>query len=227
MRYPEFENILSEARINRYLSACNGNTKKAMTLYRQNLRVSQELFTMIGCFEVALRNAIDVHCGMLYGNNWLREGVSQDGIFSRDSCRITAACIKEAIRKIGDQCTHTKLVAEFGFGFWRYFFAGNNYNATGRCLLNVFPARPSSTKFNQFNHRFIFNQLATINNLRNRIAHHEPICFEPGYPIKSSAYSRQQYELIAKLFSWMCIDKSSFLYGLDHILDICNKIDAL
>jgi hypothetical protein len=99
MRYPEFENILSEARINRYLSACNGNTKKAMTLYRQNLRVSQELFTMIGCFEVALRNAIDVHCGMLYGNNWLREGVSQDGIFSSDSCRITAACIKEAIRK--------------------------------------------------------------------------------------------------------------------------------
>lgn len=30
-----------------------------MTLYRKNLQLSRELFTIISCFEIALRNAID------------------------------------------------------------------------------------------------------------------------------------------------------------------------
>ena len=44
MRYIEFENIMLRVRLNRYLNANAGNTKKAMTLYRLNLRLSQELF---------------------------------------------------------------------------------------------------------------------------------------------------------------------------------------
>ena len=59
MKYTEFEKTISQPRMSRYLLACNGNTKKAMTLYRLNLRLSQELFTIICCFEIALRNAID------------------------------------------------------------------------------------------------------------------------------------------------------------------------
>ena len=43
----------------RYVTACGGDTRKAMTLYRYNLQVSQEMFTIVSCFEVALRNAID------------------------------------------------------------------------------------------------------------------------------------------------------------------------
>lgn len=59
MKYLDFENILSAKRMGRYLSAVGGDTRKAMTLYRENLRLSQELFTIVSCFEVALRNAID------------------------------------------------------------------------------------------------------------------------------------------------------------------------
>ena len=44
MKYSEIENIFSVARMSRYLVACQGNTKKAMTLYRFNLRLSQEEF---------------------------------------------------------------------------------------------------------------------------------------------------------------------------------------
>ncbi len=38
----------------RYLTACEGDTHKAMTLYRYNLQISQEMFTIVSCFEVAL-----------------------------------------------------------------------------------------------------------------------------------------------------------------------------
>ena len=58
MNYVNFEQIISVTRMNRYLTACGNNSRKAMTLYRKNLHLSQELFTVISCFEVALRNKI-------------------------------------------------------------------------------------------------------------------------------------------------------------------------
>ena len=59
MEYLEFERVLSAKRMQRYKDAANGDTRKAMALYRYNLRLSQEMFTIVSCFEVALRNAID------------------------------------------------------------------------------------------------------------------------------------------------------------------------
>ena len=55
MRYNEFEDIFSAKRMQKYVLACGGDTRRAMTLYRYNLKLSQEMFTLISCFEVALR----------------------------------------------------------------------------------------------------------------------------------------------------------------------------
>ena len=46
MEYLEFERILSAKRMQRYKDAANGDTRKAMALYRHNLRLSQEMFTI-------------------------------------------------------------------------------------------------------------------------------------------------------------------------------------
>lgn len=226
MRYSEFENIMSSARMSRYLTACGGNTKKAMTLYRLNLKLSQELLTIISCFEVALRNSINTNC-MHLGNDWLRDGASSGGIFDSHNCRFTSQTINEAVRKLNSNYSHNKLIAELGFGFWRYLFASHQYTATGRTLLRIFPAKPTSTPAIQYNHTYIFNQLAKINDLRNRIAHHEPICFQLGTTVKHTVYSRQHYALILQLFQWMTIDEAALLYGLDHVNTICNQIDNL
>ena len=37
MRYKDFERIISEERMNRYVVACGGNTRKAMTLIGKKL----------------------------------------------------------------------------------------------------------------------------------------------------------------------------------------------
>src|SRR5690606_41882804 len=95
MRYLDFANILSTARMSRYLSACTGNTRKAMTLYRKNLQLSQELFTIISCFEVALRNAIDKHYVNSLGNEWLRSAATNGGIFDITRCMISYQTIAE------------------------------------------------------------------------------------------------------------------------------------
>lgn len=186
MRYSEFASIMTTARMNRYLVACGGNTRKAMTLYRKNLQLTQELFTVISCFEVALRNAIDITIRPTLGNDWLRDAASTAGIFDTPKCRLTRDNIIDAIGKLHTY-SHFKLVAELGFGFWRFMFAQNQFNATGRILLKVFPSKPTSTPAIQYNNTYVFNQLAQLNNIRNRMAHHEPICFLPGHSVKDTS----------------------------------------
>lgn len=227
MRYTKFEEILSPARMNRYLAASNGNSRKAMTLYRLNLKLSQEFFTVISCFEIALRNKIDNQCTLTFGADWLRNGAQPNGIFDNRYCRQTQQNINDAVRKLGNSYTHNKLVAELGFGFWRYLFAQRQYNATGRILLRIFPSKPTSTPTTQYNQNFVFNQLAKINKFRNRIAHHEPICFVQLQSVKDTTFARQHYGVILQLFQWMNINEAELLYGIDHIDKVCNQLDNL
>lgn len=218
---------MSASRMSRYLLACGGNSKKAMTLYRLNLRLSQEMFTVISCFEVALRNTIDKHYTNTLGNEWLRQGAAQGGVFDNWHCRQTAQAINEEVSTLANRYSHDRLAAGLGFGFWRYLFAQHQYQSAGNSLLRIFPAKPRSTAQTQYNQRFVFNQLAQLNIIRNRVAHHEPICFLPAQPIKNTTYARQHYGLMSQLFQWMNVDEAALLYGLDHINRVCGNIDAL
>jgi hypothetical protein len=218
---------MSATRMNRYLLASGNNSKKAMTLYRKNLHLSQELFTVISCFEVALRNAINNHYTNQYGSDWLRDSAANGGIFDTAKCRHAKDVINKAFTKLANHYSHTKLLAEMDFGFWRYLFAQPQFYAGGQSLLRIFPSKPTTTTTLQYNHTLVFNQLGKINSLRNRIAHHEPICFLPSKSVINTVYARQHYNLILQLFQWMNIDELSLLYGLDHITTVCNEIDSL
>ncbi|WBZ95797.1 Abi family protein [Chryseobacterium wangxinyae] len=218
---------MSEPRINRYLNAVSLDTRKAMTLYRKNLKLSQEMFTIVSCFEVALRNAIDRHYTNLFGPEWLKDFVLAGGQLDTVQSRTTKNIISNTKQKLGVSYTHPKLVAELDFGLWRYLFAKPQFLAGGQNLLQIFPSKPTSTPTIQYNHTFIFNELAKINDLRNRIAHHEPICFVPNNAVINTNYTRQSYNLIVQFFRWMNINESELLYGLDHIINVCNEIDNI
>ncbi len=226
MKYAEFEKIMSQPRMGRYLRSTGNNSKDAMTLYRRNLELSQELFTVISCLEISLRNRINQHYTPLFGNDWLRDSIT--GMFAIPRCRRTKEVIESSYNGMGVHYSHPKLLAKMDFGFWRFLFASPQFFASGATLLHIFPARPTSTPALHYNHTFVFNQLGLINDIRNRIAHHEPICFQPhGSHVKDTTYVRQNYALVKQLFQWMSINESALLYGLDHVGDVCDKIDAL
>jgi len=226
MKYIDFQNIMSADRINRYFQSTGNNSRKAMTLYRANLKLSQELFTIISCFEVALRNAIDRHYTALHGNNWLRDSASPGGMFNTRNCGKTPYIIATAMRKL-TVYSHPGLIAQMEFGFWRYTFARHQFYAGGQGLLTVFPSKPVSTLTHSYNNQYFFDELERINGMRNRLAHHEPVCFRNGFAIKDTSYSRRIYNLLIRLFQWMDINEAALLYGLDHVVDICDKIDSI
>ena len=122
--------------------------------------------------------------------------------------------------------SHSKLLSEMEFGVWKYMFSNVQYQLGGQVLLRVFPNKPTSSRYQQYDNSYIFGELDYINNLRNRIAHHEPICFNNNIQ-KDTAYVRNRYQRMMILFDWMGLDGKSILYGLDHSEKVCRLIDNL
>lgn len=229
MRYKEFEQVISSERMSRYVEACGGNTRQAMTLYRLNLQLSQELFTIISCFEIALRNAINKELCCRLGREWLKDSIMPDGVFSLPILSKTRDIIQFAYNKLNrdNAYTHTKLLAEMEFGIWKYMFSPVQFRQTGQVLLRIFPNKERSTAEIRYNHSYIFNELDKINTMRNRIAHHEPICFYLQDSTIDTTHALNIYQKMQRLFSWMGISSASLLYGLDHVQQVCERINGL
>lgn len=226
MRFDKFKGIVSAERIDRYMVATTGNKRKAMTLYRNNIRLSQELLGVVSCFEVALRNAIDREMTVEFGNDWLRDAVLPGGIYDNPKCKKTQQIINTVYRALlrDGIYSHSQLLSQMEFGIWKYMFSNPQFNAGHKILLRVFPNKPTSSKALNINNTYIFNELDKINSLRNRIAHHEPICFTPKTYMADTSYALGKYQQILEMFGWLGIDGKDMLFGIDHIDKVCRKI---
>jgi hypothetical protein len=197
-----------------------------MSLYRFNLVLSQNIFSVLSCFEVSLRNRMnDCYC-TYHGADWLNASVAPRGMFTIPGCIGTRKVIDKAIRRFSSTYTHNQLLASLDFGFWRYLFAGPQYHAGGGKLLQSFPAKPLSTPSMHINNAYIFNQLQPINDFRNRLAHHEPICFGTGLSIIDSTKIRAIHTQTLQLISWMGYHPQRLLRGIDRVQTLCNTLDA-
>jgi len=229
MTFQEFEKLLSPHRIAKYFSACDNDPDKTLILYRANLKLSYELFSVASMFEVVLRNKIDEHYKVKFlarsgSAQWLDTQTEPGGCFYGNlQVEKSFRSISEAKNKLKARriYTHDKLVAELNFGFWRYLFASKEFRAAGSSLHQIFVNRPRNT-----NHTDIFNQLGLINHIRNRIAHHEPICFNSGGRI-STSYALDHYNVMIELFDWMGINSAELLDGIDKVQQEISFIDAL
>jgi hypothetical protein len=184
------------------------------------------MFTLISCFEVALRNRIDKQMVAHLGNDWLRDLVMPGGNFYNNrSVEKTKKIIINAYNELqtNGNYSHSTLLSAMEFGVWKYLYSNAHYRQTGRVLLQAFPNKPRSSAQIQYDHNYIFHELNFINNIRNRIAHHEPICF--GNPVGiDTTYALTHYARMMTLFQWMDIDAPRMLYGLDHVGKVCGKL---
>ncbi|HTE33169.1 MAG TPA: TMEM175 family protein [Chryseolinea sp.] len=141
-------------------------------------------------------------------------------IFQNTKCEDTYHSVQEAIQKLGTDYTHDRLIAKFTFGFWTYQFSKIEFAAAGSILLNVFPNRPFGT-----NQKTVFKNLFKINDIRNRIAHYEPVCFD-GNTISIDRTERR-YELMLDILTWMGCNPPRLLYGMDGVRKELAAIKAI
>ena len=173
MDFKTSQKLYSEARIGKYLRACAGNKHMTMQLYRYNLRLCQRFYGVLSLFEVILRNAVNEHYLSNYSDSdWIVNQANNGKLLAhyKDEIKQTEADYKK--RGIYN---NDKMVSSLTFGFWTYLFTKKNYKNGGKTLLKIFPNKAKGK-----NQADIYLDLTHIREFRNRIAHHEPICFDGG-----------------------------------------------
>ncbi len=187
------------------------------------------MFAVVGAFEIALRNSIDKIMTDTYGTDWLRNSILPGGFFDVPQCRDHAQIIRCAYNKLYNIgiYTHSHLLAKMEFGIWKYMFSNPQFKASGRILLRIFPNKPTSTRYIQYNNTTVFNELDHVNSLRNRIAHHEPICFPTGKSEITTDYITWINAKINTLFYWMDINSTDYLSGISKLISTLTEIKNL
>lgn len=223
MSYNTFEKALSKPRIERFLTACNGDKRKALRLYRLNIRLSQSFYSIIGLFEISLRNAIDSHYKLVLSDpEWLLNSTKSSGMFSNPVFARggfeTRKKIKNAKRDLLKPYTHDRLVAALSFGFWVKLFDRLQFGVGGKNLHKIFVSRPRGTK-----QKTLYKSLCKLRNFRNRVAHYEPIIFNNLHQVDLT-YAEDHYNLLISMTDWLGFKPSELYRRLNKVKRIYRKI---
>jgi hypothetical protein len=203
----------------KYLRACAGNKQKTMQLYRYNLRLCQRFYGTLNLFEVMLRNAINVHYIVYFSDvDWI---VNQADIgkllaYNKDEIRQTEA----GYRKRGIY-NNDKMVASLTMGFWTKLFSKKRYKRGGKTLLRIFPNKAKGK-----NQSDVYKDLTHIREFRNRIAHHEPICFDGSGNI-DTAFARRHYQLIREYINYLGQNPDNVIQWAERPDEVLDKIDSI
>ncbi|MHB8335636.1 MAG: Abi family protein [Acidimicrobiales bacterium] len=162
---------LSHERLTSYLTAAGGNMDRALRLYEWNVEASGAFFELMCHVEIAMRNAWHLHLagwnaasgyeGQWYDNN--------HGFLDQHAVDDIAEAILR-IRRKGKAVIPPQVVAELNFGFWRFLLTPRY-----KTDLWVFAGTSAFPNVEPGYVQQFFNRVARLHDLRNRIAHHEPI----------------------------------------------------
>lgn len=183
-------NALSPARLGTYLNAKGfGAEVPALEIYVWNALVSSALFASLHICEVVVRNAISHALELKYGQNW-----PWDARFERTLATWLKLELQRARRGVPSGSTG-KVIAELKFIFWcKMFTAGQDQHIWNAYLHSVFPFVPFPLKVASVRTQ-LFEDMDALRDIRNRIAHHEPI-FQ--YPLV------KYHESIVRLIKMRC-----------------------
>lgn len=222
MKFAEYQKAFSAARLNKYLKACKGDFSSALTLYRHNVKLCQKFYGVLNIFEVVLRNAINNHYRTYYGDDdWIRNQLVTGGMLENHPQRAAVDKIIADLDKTG-RYSNDRVVSSVTFGFWTHLFSRKPFALGGQSLLHIFPAKAKG-----LGQRVIYNELRRIKAFRNRIAHHEAICFD-STGVKCTIPAKESYAMVIKYIQYMGYPEGHLYYGLDVLPDvILKKIDKL
>ena len=170
----DIDRTITRGRLARYLTATAGDIDQALQLYEKNVALSEALFGVLHGLEVALRNSIHNALAADLGvDDWYLDGLQLPRNLFPVARRLSFTGPMN--RMIADARSYAragapigKVIAELTFGFWPGMLSSHFDPLWTPSVHKAFPAanRPR---------RVIHWRFRTIQHLRNRIAHHEPI----------------------------------------------------
>ena len=163
----DFEATLSLERFARYLGWAVGDRDLALDLYALNTRLSEALYTPLQVLEVTLRNRIHVVLTEARHDRWFDD----DGFLLVENQIRQLAKVREESSDQGTEPAPGHIVSSLTFSFWTSMLA-RAYEDMWQTTLNRIARREDGKGLRR---QALSHPLKSIRNLRNRVAHHEPI----------------------------------------------------
>jgi hypothetical protein len=192
------ERALSPERLSTYLAAAHGDHATALQLYVWNTEASAALYGPLQALEIVVRNAFHRELAAVYGAAWYDNPQVPLTPFAR--ARVADA--KDALRRAGRPLDPGRIVAELSFGFWERLLT---HGPPGKLNYEMALWRPALHRAfpNSRRRRVdVHKPIPTLRDLRNRIAHHEPIF---GRPLAA------EYQTILEVTGWICADTRAWV----------------
>jgi len=206
-----FENAFSEKRLEKYFNKYS-EVDKAIMHYQCNIELSEVFYPSISVLEVLLRNTISKELTKLFGReDWYAVFATTPGLIDLNKY-ITQANRQIANRK--EIITPPKIVAELTLGFWVSLFNAEYERILWKDLRRVFPNMPKTER----QRKKITPPLNRFRTFRNRIFHHEPICW-------NFKRLRQIHAEIRMVIEWINKDISVWLASFDRFDDVCSNAE--
>jgi hypothetical protein len=229
--------VLSEKRLSTYLNIANQDQKRALELYKLNIRLSESLYPLLSIFEITFRNRLSNFFVKEFGETWF-DGSNLSFPLGRPNENYPQGKPNrqfEEIKKIKQQIknlnkpkntgaktienneqiiTSDMMTARLSFGFWTGVI-GRDYERIiwhqENFVREIFIDAP--TKYNlKRNFGKIRREINIIReDLRNRISHHEPIFGTSNTLIDLM----NNYENAKKYLEWLSKESAEFLKPQD------------
>lgn len=161
------EETLSLERFARYAAWAGQERERAFHLYALNTQLSEALYTPLQMLEVALRNRCHSVLSARYGAWWF----DQKGFLKAHRQPVQVEKAKADVRRGGKEVTEGRVVAALTFGFWTAMLSPK-YDTLWQQELHRIASTPEGKRLPR---KSLSEPLRDIRELRNRIAHHEPI----------------------------------------------------
>jgi len=186
------ETSLSRERLATYHRESGDDFERAARLYTWNTAISAAFYAPLQGLEVNLRNALHSKLAAAYGATWY----DNPDTHLSDAAKGHIDRARRDLQRERKPADTPHIVAALSFGFWERLLShgprgNNNYEITlwRPALHKAFPqARPRRRQT-------VHQPIMELRNLRNRIAHHEPI-FRRNLEV--------DHDDILRVLGWIC-----------------------
>ena len=160
---------ITPERLSTYRAHVGGDLDAAVRLYEWNASASAAFWLDIGHVEVLVRNAMHRQLSVWTISHHGHHRLCDDpGRVLTPHHREDIATARRRLDRAGKQDDPGRIVAELGFGFWRYMLASHYDRTLWKPILShSFPGQPRR--------RPLYEKMTRLHRLRNSLAHHEPI----------------------------------------------------
>lgn len=225
-QFAALDRSITPMRMSTYVSAASGDMNLARDLYLWDRAISVGFLAELAIIEVALRNAMNAQLEAKWGAEWYANlSVPLDDR--------SAAALNTAWGRITGPKTPGKLVAQCMFGFWRGLLdkgdhtgkpprrARCDYEVLWRGVLDkAFPGGRNQARLDghRWNREYALAVVSRINDLRNRVAHHEPLV--NGFPLsgqKMRLSAQEAFDDFLRLAAMLDRDLISLLMATSQV----------